>query len=156
MEAIDGGDVSLPDGSVPHPDHPGWFAIPGRRVTGFSASLGELIFRPDGPGRGICRIFPTEEHLNPGGSINGGAVLTLIDWSLFAGGICAGMAQGHYVTLDLHNHFVGRGRAGRPLDSLVTLVRETGSFAFLQGTCVQGDDVCSNWIGTLKRVRPPR
>ena len=40
-----------------------------------------------------------------GGSIHGGAVMSFIDMAMFAGGRCAGMAEGHYVTLDLHHPF---------------------------------------------------
>ena len=38
-------------------------------------------------------MFPTEAHLNMGGSIHGGAVMSFIDMALFAGGRCAGMAR---------------------------------------------------------------
>ncbi len=153
MAGIPAGDVELPDGAVPDPDHPGWFRGSRENIGGaFSTSLGNFLFRPDGPGRGVCRIFPSADHLNPGGSVNGGAVLAFIDWSLFAGGLCAGMGQGHFVTLDLHNHFVGRARAGMPLDAQVNLIKETSSLVFLQGRCVQGETVCSSWTGTLKRV----
>ena len=47
-----------------------------------------------------------------GGSIHGGAVMSFIDMAMFAGGRCAGMARGHYVTLDLTTHFLARGKAG--------------------------------------------
>jgi acyl-coenzyme A thioesterase PaaI-like protein len=157
MDADASGSVNLPDGAVPDPDHPGWYTGRSGGVGGaFSGSLGRFLYRPDGPGRAVCRIFPGEELVNPGGSINGGAVLTFIDWALFAGGLCAGLSKGHHVTLDLHNHFAGRARAGKPLDAEVTLVKETSSLAFLSGRCVQDGDVCSVFTGTLKKVRPPR
>ena len=55
-------------------------------------------------------MFPTEAHMNMGGSIHGGAVMSFIDMAMFAGGRCAGMAQGHYVTLDMTTHFLARGQ----------------------------------------------
>ena len=61
--------------------------------------------------------------LNMGGSIHGGAVMSFIDMAMFAGGRCAGMAEGHYVTLDCAVHFIARGRDGVPLDALVSWSR---------------------------------
>ena len=83
------------------------------RVRCFAAATGRLLFKPDGPGRGIARMFPTDEHMNMGGSIHGGAIMSFIDMSMFAGGLCAGMERGHYVTLDLTTHFLARGQAGQ-------------------------------------------
>jgi uncharacterized protein (TIGR00369 family) len=97
-------------------------------------------------------MFPTEDHMNMGGSIHGGAVMSFIDMSLFAGGLCAGMESGHYVTLDLTTHFLARGQAGSPLDSHVELVKQTRGHAFLQGVVKQNGENCYSFSGTLKRV----
>jgi uncharacterized protein (TIGR00369 family) len=97
-------------------------------------------------------MFPTEDHMNMGGSIHGGAIMSFIDMSLFAGGLCAGMERGHYVTLDLTTHFLARGQAGSPLDSHVELVKQTRGHAFLQGVVKQNGENCYSFSGTLKRV----
>jgi uncharacterized protein (TIGR00369 family) len=110
------------------------------------------LFKPDGPGRGITRMFPTEAHMNMGGSIHGGAVMSFIDMSMFTGGLCAGMERGHYVTLDLTTHFLARGQAGAPLDAHVELVKQTRGHAFLQGVVKQNGEPCYSFSGTLKRV----
>ena len=73
--------------------------------------------------------------------------------SLFAGGRCAGMAEGHYVTLDLTTHFLSRGRIGAALDAHVELVRQTRGFVFLQGVVRQDGEPCYSFTGTLKRIR---
>src|ERR687889_1729874 len=110
-------DVGVPRGAAPDPDNPGWFSWGDFPRSSFAAATGRLLFKPDGPGRGLCRMFPTEAHMNMGGSIHGGAVMSFIDMSMVAGGRFAGMAAGHYVTLDLTTHFLARGREGVPLDS---------------------------------------
>ncbi len=148
-------DVGLPRGAVPDPDHDGWFSWGEFPRGSFAAATGRLLFKPDGPGRGLCRMFPTEAHMNMGGSIHGGAVMSFIDMSLFAGGRCAGMEEGHYVTLDCSVHFVGRGRAGIPLEAEVRLVRQTaGGHVFLQGICTQDGEPTHSFTGTLKRIKP--
>ena len=148
-------DVGLPTGAREDPDNPGWYSWGDFPRSSFAAATGRLLFKPDGPGRGLCRMFPAEAHMNMGGSIHGGAVMSFIDMSLFAGGRCAGMAEGHYVTLDMTTHFLARGRPGVPLDSHVELVKQTRGHAFLQGVVRQSGEPCYSFTGTLKRVRPP-
>ena len=146
-------EVGRPPGVQPDPDHPGWLSWGDFPRGTFASATGRLLFKSDGPGRGICRMFPTEDHMNPGGSIHGGAVMSFIDMSIFAGGFCAGMERGHYVTLDLTTHFLARGKAGIPLDAHVELVRQTRGHAFLQGVVKQDGEPCYSFSGTLKRIK---
>ena len=146
-------DVGVPTGATADADHPGWFSRGDFPRGSFAAATGRLLFKPDGEGRAICRMFPTDEHTNMGGSLHGGSVMSFIDMSMFAGGLCAGMDRGHYVTLDLTTHFVARGRPGIPLDAYVELVRKTRGHAFLQGIVRQDGQACYSFSGTLKRIR---
>jgi uncharacterized protein (TIGR00369 family) len=148
-------DVGAPAGAKPDPDHPGWYSWGDFPRSSFAAATGRLLFRSAGPKRGEVRMFPTEAHMNMGGSIHGGAVMSFIDMACFAGGRCAGMAQGHYVTLDLTTHFLARGKAGSPLDAHVELVRQTRSFVFLQGVVRQDGEACYSFSSTLKRIKAP-
>ena len=145
-------DVAAPTGAQPDPDHPGWYSWGEFPRSSFAAATGRLLFRPAGPGKGEVRMFPTKAHMNMGGSIHGGAVMSFIDMALFAGGRCAGMSEGHYVTLDLTTHFLARGKPGEPLDAHVQLVRQTRAHVFLQGVVVQDGEPCYSFTGTLKRV----
>ena len=147
-------EIKLPNGAKEDPDHPGWFSWGDFPRGSFAGETGRLLFRPDGPGRGLVRMFPQDKHLNMGGSIHGGAVMSFIDMALFAGGRCAGMEEGHYVTLDLHVHFIARGKVGVPLDAAVTLVRQTkGGHVFLIGTCEQDGEPSHSFTGTLTRIK---
>ncbi|HVF83579.1 MAG TPA: PaaI family thioesterase [Sphingomicrobium sp.] len=146
-------EAARPDGAREDPDYPGWFSWHDVPDDSFAAATGKLLFRPDGAGRGLVRMFPTEKHLNLGGSIHGGAVMSFIDMALFGGGRFAGMKRAHYVTLDLTTKFLARGEAGKPLDAHVELVRQTRSFAFLQGVVRQDGEPCYSFTGTLKRLR---
>jgi len=146
-------DVGAAVGARPDPDHPGWLSWGDFPRSSFAAATGRLLFKPDGEGRAVVRMFPTEDHMNMGGSIHGGAVMSFIDMSMFAGGLCAGMERSHYVTLDLTTHFLARGQAGTPLDSHVEIVRQTRGHVFLQGVVKQGGENCYSFSGTLKKVR---
>ena len=142
-----------PSGAREDPDHPGWFSWIKLDPDSFAAQTGKLIFRPDGPGKSVVRMFPEARHLNLGGSLHGGMVMSFIDMALFGGGRCAGMSRAHYVTLDLTTKFMGRGEPGKPLDAHVELVRQTRSLAFLQGIVRQDGVACYSFSGTLKKLR---
>jgi acyl-coenzyme A thioesterase 13 len=146
-------DVGVPTGATPDPDNPGWYSWGDFPRGSFAAATGRLLFKPDGSGRAVCRMSPTEAHMNMGGSLHGGSVMSFIDMAMFAGGLCAGMERGHYVTLDLTTHFLARGRPGSPLDAHVELVKQTRGHAFLQGVVYQGGSPCYSFTGTLKRIR---
>ena len=147
----------LPAGAQPHPDFPGWYHWTDIPADCFAAQTGLMLFRAEGPREARAarvRMFPTEAHLNNGGSIHGGAVMSFIDMALFAGGRIAGMDEGHYVTLDCATHFIARGRIGVPLDAVVRLVGQTkGGHVFLSGHCEQDGQPTHSFTGTLKRIR---
>ncbi len=143
----------LPSSALPHPDHPGWHYWPDVPADSFAGQTGLILFRAEGEDARV-RMFPTNKHLNMGGSIHGGAVMSFIDMALFAGGRIAGMGEGHYVTLDCAAHFIARGRIGVPLDAVVRLVGHTkGGHVFLSGHCEQEGVVSHSFTGTLKRIR---
>jgi len=99
------------------------------------------------------RFLAEPADVNYGGKVHGGAVMSFIDMAMFAGGRCAGMAHGHYVTLDMTTHFLARGQAGIPLDAHVELVKQTRGHVFLQGVVCQDGEPCYSFTGTLKRIR---
>ncbi len=145
---------SLPQGARPDDEHPGWYRWGDLPPESFAAQTGRIIFHPGDPGHAVVRMFPEERHMNFGGSIHGGAVMSFIDMALFSGGFCCGMASGHYVTLDLHTRFIARGQSGIPLDAHLTLLKQTpGGLVFLTGHCEQDGSVCYGFTGTLKRIK---
>ena len=139
---------------APDPANPGWFTWDLSDPTRFNGALGRMIVQPAGPKRGRVRILPGHGQSNLGDAVHGGAILSLIDVALFAGGHMAGMSDTDAVTLDLQTHFIGAGRLGVPLDAEVELLRETGRLVFLRGTVVQGDETVAAFGGTLRKIRP--
>ena len=147
-------DEPKPDGAQPDPDHPGWYSWSDPSPGTFVAATGKFIFRAESEGQARVRWFPDDSHVNNGGSIFGGAILSFIDMVLFAGGRCAGMGEGHYVTLDCATHFIARGEVNVSMDAVVRLVGETkGGLVFLSGHCEQGERTTHSFTGTLKRLR---
>ena len=60
-------DVGVPTGATPDADNPGWFSWGDVPRGSFAAATGRLLFRPDGPGPAVPRLFPTEAPMNMGG-----------------------------------------------------------------------------------------
>jgi uncharacterized protein (TIGR00369 family) len=96
-------------------------------------------------------MFPEARHLNLQDMVHGGAILTFIDMSLFAGGRVAGADIVRAVTLDSHVHFLGRAGTGTPLDARVEVLRETRNLVFFQGRVVQGEELVAAFTGTLRK-----
>ncbi len=141
-------------GAAEDPEHPGWFTWGDLPADSFAAQTGRIIFQPGEPGHAVVRMFPEDRHLNFGGSLHGGAVMSFIDMALFSGGFCAGMARGHYVTLDMSTRFIARGKSGAPLDAHVRLLMQTpGGLVFIDGHCEQDGGICYSFTGTLKRIK---
>ncbi|SMF62755.1 PaaI family thioesterase [Allosphingosinicella indica] len=134
-----------------HPDHPGWMSWAPPDDSRFNGAIGELLVRAEGPGAARCRMFPTVAHANLAGLVHGGAILAFVDFALFAGGHMAGAAVATGVTLDFSMQFLAPGVTGKPLDTRVELLRETGRLAFLRGTVEQEDVLVAAWSATLRK-----
>jgi uncharacterized protein (TIGR00369 family) len=139
---------------APDPDHPGWYSWDIPQNGRFHESIGPLIVRGEGEGRGRCRMLVEDRHLNLGGAMHGGAVLTFIDMALYVAGYAAGADTAHAVTLDCAVQFVAPARAGAALDAEVELIRETGRLAFFRGLVVQGEAKVAAFNATLRKGRP--
>ena len=73
------------DGARPDPDHPGWFSWGDLPAESFAAQTGPMIFEPTDRAAPSCGCSPKPRHMNLGGSIHGGAVMSFIDMALVLG-----------------------------------------------------------------------
>ncbi|WP_309546977.1 PaaI family thioesterase [Sphingomonas sp. SUN019] len=134
-----------------HPDHPGWMKWGFKDATRYNAFLGDMIVRVE-EGVARVRMTPGRQHSNLGDRVHGGALLGFIDVALFAAARSFGLiSAGTAVTLDLNTHFIGGGRIGEPIEARVELLKETGRLLFLRGLVVQGDDVVTEFSGTIRK-----
>jgi acyl-coenzyme A thioesterase PaaI-like protein len=136
----------------PDPDHPGWWTWELAGEERYNATIGKLLVRADGPGRGRCRMFPDARHSNLGNVVHGGAILTFIDMAMFAGGYAAGGSLGPSVTLDLSAQFLSGAKLGLPLDCSVELLRESKRLAVMRGLVEQEGAIVASWSGTLRKL----
>ena len=137
----------------PDPEHAGWHRWLLTDPTVYNeAVLGRVRVRVEGEKACRVRIIPRQMLTNMAGNVHGGATLGLCDVSLFAAlYMLRGVDPSLATTVDLSAQFIGAGDAGRPLDAVVELLRETRRLCFLRGLIVQDDDLVASFSGTIRK-----
>jgi uncharacterized protein (TIGR00369 family) len=129
----------------------GWSLWNGREP--FEDLVGPYYARRNDDGRLICGCRVQTKQLNGAGAINGGALASFADYTLFQ---VAFAKTGHLglVTVTLNTEFVASARAGALLIGRAGVVKAGGSLLFLQGSIdTEGEPVLSV-SGVLKALRP--
>jgi uncharacterized protein (TIGR00369 family) len=140
----------------PDPDNPGWHLWQLRESESFAHAIGPLNVRidegSDGTQRLRLRMHPQRRHCNVLDTVHGGAMLTLVDLSLFAAIrlVLNGNGDGA-VTLDLTSQFLSAAHAGRPVDAVVEILRETGRLVFMRGLVEQDESVVAAFSATVRK-----
>lgn len=117
----------------------------------FSGHAGPFWFRPAGASPGVG-FWSEARHLNAGGVIHGGALLTLADMSLWDILIrAAGPFRG--VTVTLNAEFVGPGEAGVFVEATGEAVKIGRSLMFARGLATANGSTILSFSGSLKRLR---
>jgi uncharacterized protein (TIGR00369 family) len=130
----------------------GWNWYPGGDP--FEDHAGPFYWRRDGDGTLRCAFRAEKKHLNGGGFLHGGCVMTFADYALFV--IAREDLQGvGSVTATLNGEFVGTAYEGDLVECTGEVVKAGRSMVFVRGliTC-KGEPVMS-FSGVLKK-RPPR
>ncbi|MGQ0534098.1 MAG: PaaI family thioesterase [Caulobacteraceae bacterium] len=116
----------------------------------YETAIGPFYFRSEN-GRARCAFEPRREHLNGGGTIHGGALMSFADFSLFAIAHNA-LAGAHAVTLTCNSEFVGAGRLDGIVEAEGEVVRDTRSVVFIRGLVTQRSHPLLSFSGTLKKI----
>jgi acyl-coenzyme A thioesterase 13 len=116
----------------------------------YETSIGPFYFRAD-EGRVRCAFQPRREHLNGGGAIHGGALMSFADFALF--GIAHNALNGsHAVTLTCNCEFVGAGALDGVVEAEGEVIRDTRSVIFVRGLVTQASRPLLSFSGTLKKI----
>jgi acyl-coenzyme A thioesterase 13 len=130
----------------------GWLTW-GGGMDPFETLCGPLCMRTEADGRQRAAFMPEQKHLNGGGVLHGGALMTFADFSLFA--LAHEVLKGqHAVTVTFNSELVGAGVLGAPVYAEGRVIRETKSMLFLQGTLEQNGQPIMAFSGTLKKIKP--
>jgi len=119
----------------------------------FETLCGPLCFRIEADGRARAAFMPERRHLNGGGFLHGGALMTFADFALFAFAHETLKGQ-HAVTVTLSCELMGAGAEGSAIYAEGRVVRETRSMVFLQGVLEQDGAPIMSFSGVLKKLKP--
>jgi uncharacterized protein (TIGR00369 family) len=147
-ESVYGAPIVLKDGPFA-----GWTTW-GEGGDPFETLLGPFCFRETDTEHMEVAFLPDKRHLNGGGALHGGALMSFADFALFAlahhhlkGGVNA-------VTLTFNSEFVGAGDLSGRVEAVGEVVRATNSVIFVQAKLVQSGRTLLAFSGTLKKLKP--
>jgi acyl-coenzyme A thioesterase PaaI-like protein len=118
----------------------------------YETAIGPFCFRRDGAGV-RCAFQPRRDHLNGGGAIHGGLLMSFADFSLFA--IASDALVGvRAVTLTCNSEFIGAGDLTAIVEAEGEVIRATRSLIFVRGLIKQSARPLLAFSGTLKKIYP--
>ena len=127
----------------------GWYYSTG---DAFNAHAGPFYYRLQEDGTPVCAMRVEARHLNGGGVLHGGAIMTFADYSLYV--FAAALGEARMVTVSFSGEFVGAVQEGAVVECTGEVIRSTGSMIFLRGLMKTDGAPVFNFSGVLKKLRP--
>lgn len=118
----------------------------------FEDQSGPFYFREGEDGRVTTAFRAEKKHMNGGGFMHGGCMMTFADFSLFAIA-WKELAESRAVTVSLNGEFVGPARPGDLVTATGEVVRAGGSLLFVRGLIATGSSPMLNFSGVIKKIR---
>ena len=113
---------------------------------------GPFYFRVDEKGP-VCAFRAEPKHMNSGGVVHGGCLMTFADFSLF------GIAHDHIgdddygLTVAFTSEFLSGPKTGQLIEARGDVLRAGRSIIFVRGIVTADGTPALNFSGTIKRVR---
>jgi acyl-coenzyme A thioesterase PaaI-like protein len=119
----------------------------------FEEHAGPFYYREDGQGRRVCAMRAERKHMNGGGFMHGGALMTFADYCLFVIARDA-LSDTHSVTATFNSEFVGAVPEGSLVECTGEVVRNARSMVFVRGLMTANGEPVLSFSATLKKTRP--
>ncbi len=148
---MDGGDAQAPwrPIEVTQGEWAGWRVW---SADPYEILSGPFYCRQDSSGAMICAFRAAAKHMNGGGFMHGGALMTFADYALFCIGHEA-LADGGSVTASLNGEFIDAAREGELIEARGEVVRAGGSLVFIRGLVETAGRPLLNFSAIVKKVR---
>jgi acyl-coenzyme A thioesterase PaaI-like protein len=145
---------TLLDGSIvaTNGEFAGWHTWP--RAT-FETRSGPFYYRREPDGRILCAFRAGKEHTNGMDGVDGGCLMTFVDFSLFAFA-SRELGTTPAVTVTLNAEFIDGAKIGELIEAEGEVVRAGRSLIFLRGTLRCDDRPLVIYSGTVKRAGKPK
>lgn len=115
---------------------------------GFNAAFGPIYRHRSEPRLGF-RVGP--QHLNPVGTVHGGAMATFADMMVVAVHDGAGTSERHAPTINLTVDYLGPARLGQWVEMPVALARATKTMYFTQSIITADGEPAARVHGIYRR-----
>lgn len=112
---------------------------------------GPYYSRVEPDGSVVCALRLERRHMNGGGFMHGGAMMTFADFCLFVIGRPA-LKEQYAVTVSLNGDFVGPAHEGDLVEGRGDIVRAGGSLVFMRGLLSTGGRTILNFSGVVKKT----
>jgi acyl-coenzyme A thioesterase PaaI-like protein len=127
----------------------GWQAYPGGDA--FEDLTGPFYYRIDADGGKLCAFRAEEKHMNGGGFMHGGCVMTFADFCLFV--IARDVTDGsRTVTATFNCELVGTARAGELVECTGDVVKAGRSMVFVRGIITAPGGPVASFSSVLKKT----
>ncbi len=148
---MDGGEVRAPPvrREVTEGDWAGWMQW---GDDPFELLAGPFFCRRSEDGRMVSAFRAEAKHMNGGGFMHGGALMTFADYALFCIGADA-LKDIWSVTASLSGEFLDAASEGDFIEAAGEVTRAGGSLVFIRGTVSTGGRPLLTFSGIVKKVR---
>jgi len=102
----------------------------------------------------VSRFRAEDKHLNSGGTIHGGCLMTFADFALFA--IAADHIEFYGVTVAFTSEFLSGPRSGQLIEARGEVLKSGRSIVFVRGVITADGEPALNFSGTIKKIKPPK
>lgn len=151
---MDGGEeqsVSWGPKAVTEGEWAGWSIWSG--TDPFEDHAGPFYFRDDEDGRPICAFRAETKHMNGGGFMHGGCIMTFADFCLFVIAREA-LTGSRSVTATFNGEFVGAVPPGALVTCKGEVVKAGRSMVFVRGLIETSGEPVMNFSAVIKKTRP--
>jgi len=102
----------------------------------------------------VSRFRAEKRHLNGGGTVHGGCLMTFGDFALFS--IAADHIDFYAVTIAFTSEFLSVAREGQLMEAKGDVLKAGGSLIFVRGLISADGNPVLNFSGTIKKLKPPK
>jgi uncharacterized protein (TIGR00369 family) len=113
--------------------------------------IGPFYHKDNGDGTYRSAFISEERHLNAGGALHGGLLMSFADYSLFA--IAKEELGDQAVTVGFNSEFISAVGAGHRVEAVGEILRSTRSLIFVRGKIIAGEQTIMSFSGVLKKVK---
>ena len=117
----------------------------------FEDTIGPFYFRQEEDGSYRCAFVSERKHLNGGGMLHGGLLMSFADFALFA--IARDHLEGMGVTVAFNSEFVSAGPANALIEATGEVTKAARSILFVRGKVFSGDNTIMTFSGIIKKIR---